>query len=56
MPDFARALAAAALLGLAAAAPAVAEAAGNTRDRTLYLSAYASQWVDPTCWRYRAAC
>jgi hypothetical protein len=47
MPDFARALAAAALLGLAAAAPAVAEGARNTRDRTLYISAYASQWVDP---------
>jgi hypothetical protein len=47
MPEFATALAAAALLGLAAAAPAVAEAAGNTRDRTLYVSAYASQWVDP---------
>ncbi|MBD0270378.1 MAG: hypothetical protein ICV73_00490 [Acetobacteraceae bacterium] len=44
---FARALAAAALLGLAAAAPAVAETAGNPRDRTLYVSAYASQWVDP---------
>jgi hypothetical protein len=39
-----RALAAAALLDLAAAAPATAEAAGNTRDRTLYISAYASQW------------
>lgn len=47
MPEFATALAAAALLGLAAAAPVVAEAAGNTRDRTLYVSAYASQWVDP---------
>ena len=46
MPEFARALAAAALLNLAAAAPAIAEAAGNTRDRTLYVSAYASQWVD----------
>ena len=44
---FARALAAAALPGLAAAAPAVAETAGNSRDRTLYVSAYASQWVDP---------
>jgi hypothetical protein len=45
-PGFARALAAAALLGVAAAAPATAEAVGNTRDRTLYLSAYASQWFD----------
>jgi hypothetical protein len=49
VPEFARALAAAALLGLAAAAPAIAEAAaaGSIRDRKLYISAYASQWVDP---------
>lgn len=47
MPKFTSALAAAALLILAAATPAVAESAGNTRDRTLYISAYASQWVDP---------
>ena len=46
MPEFARALAAAALLGLAAAAPAVAETAGNARQRTLYVSAYASQWLE----------
>jgi hypothetical protein len=46
MPDFARALATAALLGPAAAAPAFAEGAGNTRNRTLYISGYASQWVD----------
>jgi hypothetical protein len=42
VPGFARALAAAALLGVAAAAPATAEAVGNIRDRTLYLSTYAS--------------
>ncbi len=47
MPKFTSALAAAALLILAAATPAVAESADNTRDRTLYTSAYASQWVDP---------
>ena len=47
MLKFTKALAVATLLSLAAAAPAVAEAAGNTRDRTLYISAYASQWVDP---------
>jgi hypothetical protein len=46
MPGFARALATA-LLGLAAAAPAGAEGAGNTRGRKLYLSAYSSQWVEP---------
>jgi hypothetical protein len=46
MPRFARALAAAALLGLAAAAPAAAEGAGGIRGRRLYLSAYAGQWVE----------
>jgi hypothetical protein len=47
VPALAKALAAAALAGVATAAPAAAEAAGNIRDRTLYISAYASQWVDP---------
>jgi hypothetical protein len=47
VPAFAKALAAAALAGVATAAPAAAETAGNIRDRTLYISAYASQWVDP---------
>src|SRR4051794_1578891 len=42
----ARALSAAMLLGLATAAPAVAQGAGDIRSRKLYLSAYASQWLD----------
>jgi len=46
MLEFARALAAAALLGLAAAAPAAAEGAAGTRGRKFYISAYASQWVE----------
>jgi hypothetical protein len=46
MREFARALAAAAVLGLAAVSPAVAEGVGDTRDRMHYISAYVSQWVD----------
>jgi hypothetical protein len=34
------------LSALAAAAPAVAEEAGNIRSRRLYLSGYAGQWID----------
>ena len=40
------ALCAAMLLGLAAAAPAIAEEASDIRSRKLYLSAYAGQWMD----------
>jgi hypothetical protein len=46
MPRIARILPAVALLGLATAAPSFAEGAGSIRGRTLYISAYASQWVD----------
>jgi hypothetical protein len=46
MPKLARRLAVAALLGLAAAAPAVGEGASNTRNRTFYISAYVSQWFE----------
>jgi hypothetical protein len=41
-----RALTAAALLSLNASAPAGAEAVRSGRDRPLYVSAYASQWID----------
>jgi hypothetical protein len=46
MPEFARVLATAALLGPTAGASAFAEGVGNTRDRALYVSGYASQWVE----------
>jgi hypothetical protein len=42
----ARALSAAMLLGLAVAAPAVAQGAGDIRSRKLYLSGYVGQWMD----------